>query len=84
MPRVRYNELAVPQLRRAGIGVVDTYRSGLAHPELSLDGVHFPGALSRSHAELFLRRGPCRDSRGRETRQQARAAVAPPRESWCC
>ena len=32
-----------------GIEVVDTYSSGLRHPELSADGVHFPGA-PRAHA----------------------------------
>lgn len=55
----RYNTLAAPQLAAAGIGVIDTYTSGKAHPELSLDGVHFPGPLSRKHAEMFLRQGAC-------------------------
>ncbi len=56
----RYNELAAPLLDRAGIAVIDTYSSGFAHPELSVDGVHFPGALSRHHARLLLR-SACRE-----------------------
>ena len=41
--------------RQMGIEVVDTYSSGLRNPQLSADGVHFPGALSRQHAQAFLR-----------------------------
>lgn len=48
-----YNELARPELARHGITYVDTHTSGAAHPELSVDGVHFGGALSRHHAHLF-------------------------------
>jgi len=48
----RYNELALPELRRAGVTPIDTFTSGAAHPELSTDGVHFPGPLSRHHAQL--------------------------------
>ena len=36
---------ACPHPPQLGIEVVDTYSSGLRHPELSADGVHFPGAL---------------------------------------
>jgi hypothetical protein len=49
----RYNELALPELRRHGVQYIDTHTRGAAHPELSLDGVHFGGAMSRWHAELF-------------------------------
>jgi hypothetical protein len=52
----RYNQIARPQLERLGIQFVDTYTSGRAHPELSLDGVHFAPALSRHHAQLFWQR----------------------------
>ena len=38
-----------------GIEVIDTYSSGLRNPLLSADGVHFPGVLSRQHAQAFLR-----------------------------
>lgn len=50
-----YNELAAPALRRMGIEVVDTFSSGLRNPQMSADGVHFPGELSRQHAQAFLR-----------------------------
>jgi len=50
-----YNERAAPIFQQLGIEIVDTYSSGLHHPELSADGVHFPGALSRQHAQAFLR-----------------------------
>ena len=40
-----------------GIEVVDTYSSGLRHPELSADGVHFPGTpqetLHTTHAYIL-------------------------------
>ena len=49
-----YNELAAPALRQMGIEVVDTFSSGLRNPQLSADGVHFPGELSRQHAQAFL------------------------------
>ena len=51
----QYNAVAAPELRRAGITVIDTFESGLAHPELSLDGVHSPGPLSAFHSQLFWR-----------------------------
>lgn len=47
-----YNERALPELRRSGIVPIDTFASGAAHPELSVDGVHFPGPLSHYHAKL--------------------------------
>jgi hypothetical protein len=56
----QYNALALPLLRRAGIVPVDTFTSGAAHPELSADGVHFPGAVSRHHSQLFWD-AACRD-----------------------
>ena len=46
----RYNELALPLLRRHGVQYVDTHSSGAEHPELSRDGVHFDGSLSRHHS----------------------------------
>ena len=49
-----FNDLAAPVLRAHGIEVVDTFASGLRHPELSPDGVHFPGTLSQYHAHLLL------------------------------
>ena len=49
----RYNELARPELRRHGVHFIDTHASGAQHPELSIDGVHFGGALARHHASLF-------------------------------
>ena len=49
----QYNALASPELKRAGIEVVDTFSSGVERPDLSIDGVHFAGALSRRHARLF-------------------------------
>lgn len=49
-----YNELAAPALRQMGIEVVDTFSSGLRNPQLSADGVHFPGELSRQHAQAVL------------------------------
>ena len=51
----RYNERARPELRRFGVQYVDTHASGAAHPELSLDGVHFGHALTQQHARLFWR-----------------------------
>ena len=49
-----FNDLAAPVLRAHGIEVVATFASGLRHPELSPDGVHFPGTLSQYHAHLLL------------------------------
>ena len=46
---------AEPALARYGIECIDTYRSGAAHPELSLDGVHFQSALARHHSSIFWR-----------------------------
>lgn len=51
----RYNEAAEPVLRRHGVQVIDTFSSGRAHPQLSPDGIHFPGAVSRHHTQLVLR-----------------------------
>ena len=49
----RYNEVALPELRRYGVTYVDTHTSGAARADLSVDGVHFTGELSRVHARLF-------------------------------
>ena len=49
----RYNALAIAELSRYGVRYVDTFSSGAAHPELSLDGVHFSAALARHHADVF-------------------------------
>ncbi|CAE7868801.1 KIN14E, partial [Symbiodinium microadriaticum] len=43
-----------PLLRKAGIEVIDTFTSGLQHPEDSPDGVHFPGRVSRHHTQLLI------------------------------
>jgi hypothetical protein len=48
-----YNKLAAPELERAGILTIDTFTSGALHPELSADGVHFPGPVSQYHSQLF-------------------------------
>ena len=48
---------ACPHPPQLGIEVVDTYSSGLRHPELSADGVHFPGTpqetLHTTHAYIL-------------------------------
>ena len=49
----RYNEIAEPVMHRLGATVIDTYTSGLAHPELSRDGVHASGGLLEHHTQLF-------------------------------
>mmetsp|Transcript_7423 Transcript_7423/g.23690 ORF Transcript_7423/g.23690 Transcript_7423/m.23690 type:complete len:364 (+) Transcript_7423:36-1127(+) len=50
-----FNDAAAPLLRRAGVSVLDMYTESSAHPEASPDGVHYPGAVSRSHAQRLLR-----------------------------
>ena len=49
----KFNQAALPHLRRHKIEYIDTYTSGAAHPELSLDGVHFGGRVSREQSDLF-------------------------------
>ena len=49
----KFNKAALPHLRRHKIEYIDTYTSGAAHPELSLDGVHFGGRVSREQSDLF-------------------------------
>lgn len=50
-----YNALAAPALAFWGVTVVDTFRQSARHPHLSSDGVHYPGAVSRHHAQELLR-----------------------------
>ena len=64
---------ACPHPAQLGIEVVDTYSSGLRHPELSADGVHFPGA-PRAHTAyvrtlqcIRIRRTPSWQARGVHT-----------------
>ena len=52
----RYNAIARPLLEASHIQVIDTYTSGHAHPEQSVDGVHFAAPISRHHAQLFWQR----------------------------
>ena len=66
----QYNALAAPELSKHGVELIDTFTSGAAHPELSADGVHFPGLLSRHHSELVweaLCPGSGRDAGGPST-----------------
>ena len=49
-----YNAAAEPELRRRGIRIIDTFSSSSRHPDLSPDGVHFPGTISRHYTQLFL------------------------------
>lgn len=51
----RYNEIATPVMQGLGAVVIDTFSSGLAHPEHSRDGVHATGALLAHHTRLFWR-----------------------------
>lgn len=45
-----YNELAMPAFAKYGISVIDTFTESSNHPELSPDGVHYPGDVSRYHS----------------------------------
>jgi len=65
----RYNEVARPQLQRRGIEIIDTFSSTLANPLLSIDGVHFPGVVSKHHTQLFLR-ATCTNFLSFRTRQE--------------
>ena len=56
-----------PPPTQLGIEVVDTYSSGLRHPELSADGVHFPGAPRAHAAYVRTRRTPSCQARGVHT-----------------
>ena len=58
---------ACPHPPQLGIEVVDTYSSGLRHPELSADGVHFPGAPRAHAAYVRTRRTPSCQARGVHT-----------------
>jgi hypothetical protein len=49
-----YNAVAAPALASWNVTVLDTFRESARHPELSPDGVHYPGAVSRHHAQELL------------------------------
>lgn len=49
----QYNALARHELRRHGVQYIDTHTSGAAHPEMSLDGVHYGAPVARHHARIF-------------------------------
>ena len=50
----RYNQIAAPVLKAHGIEIIDTFALSLAHPEATLDGVHFP-AISQHFLQDLLR-----------------------------
>jgi len=50
----KYNEVATPVLQQSGIAIIDTFSAAAVHPELSLDGIHYPGPVSYSHTEQLL------------------------------
>ena len=59
-----FNDVAVPIMSRLGAKVIDTYALSSAHPELSHDGVHYPGRVSHEHTQQVLR-AMCDPSRHR-------------------
>ena len=67
----RYNEIATPVMQGLGAVVIDTFSSGLAHPEHSRDGVHATGALLAHHTRLFWR------STVRRVRRESVATACP-------
>jgi hypothetical protein len=50
-----FNDVAVPIMSRLGAKIIDTYALSSAHPELSPDGVHYPGRVSHEHTQQVLR-----------------------------
>ena len=67
----RYTALARPRLEALGVSVIDTYTSGLSHPELSLDGVHFATPVTRHHSQLFWS-ALCDGAKGQHGHQRRR------------
>ena len=49
----RYNQLASPVLRQFGVEMIDTFTSGAAHAEQSIDGVHFRAPVAHYHTQLL-------------------------------